>query len=76
MTKEEEFLQRIPGFTKMYKDNEKTKASLLASSNSRMRMSEEDVQRQLIYGEWLPPTCCNVFINALLLILTFVSIWW
>lgn len=51
----------------MYQDNLKTKEALDKRGENKS---------WLIYGEWLPPTCCNVFINCLLLILTLFSINW
>lgn len=58
--REEIFLMQFPGLSNLYRKNRK----VMKTRGGRL------TSKTLIYGTWVPPSCCSLLVNLVNLILT------
>ena len=61
--KEEIFLKQFPGLSGHYSNNKEL-----------IRKGKKKPGFDIKYGNWIPPTCCSMFVNIIQFMLTFYSI--
>ena len=59
------FLSKFPGMKEMYSKNR----DILKANEEKPKLGFD-----LRYGDWVPPSCCSMFINALQFFFTFYSL--